>query len=456
MKTNNILIAAICIAILGQSCKKFLDKKPSNSITTPSTISDLQGILDYSPSMNLYTTPSLNELSADNYFFPADYISLFPGDQQKMYSWQYLEYNYPNDWKAAYLPVYNANICLEYLKEIQRTSENAAAWDNVYGSALFFRSYYFSQLTWSFAKAYDGSTANADLGIVLRLTSDFNVQSTRSTVQQSYDRIITDSKEALKYLPSISQHSLRPSKAAAYGLLARTYLSMREYNEALKYADSCLLIKGDLLDYKNTSEVSTSNNPFLQYNKETIFYSTMYDKYTIFSRTAGALIDTTLYSSYAANDKRKTVFFRSGTFPPYFAWKGNYTGTGSIFFSGIATDEIYLIRAECLARSGNKDGALADLNLLLQKRYDATFVPIVASDADVVLVRILLERRKELLFRGLRWIDIKRLNKEGGNIAIKRFIGPATYILMPNANYYALPLPSDIISITGMQQNIYP
>jgi starch-binding outer membrane protein, SusD/RagB family len=63
------------------------------------------------------------------------------------------------------------------------------------------------------------------------------------------------------------------------------------------------------------------------------------------------------------------------------------------------------------------------------------------------------ERRKELTMRGLRWIDIKRLNKEGAGIVLKRLIGDKTYTLQPNDPRYALPLPADIILNTGMQQN---
>jgi starch-binding outer membrane protein, SusD/RagB family len=55
--------------------------------------------------------------------------------------------------------------------------------------------------------------------------------------------------------------------------------------------------------------------------------------------------------------------------------------------------------------------------------------------------------------RGLRWIDIKRLNKEGAGIVLKRLIGDKTYTLQPNDPRYALPLPADIILNTGMQQN---
>lgn len=82
-----------------------------------------------------------------------------------------------------------------------------------------------------------------------------------------------------------------------------------------------------------------------------------------------------------------------------------------------------------------------------------TFVPEVANDKDEAIARVLLERRKELLFRGLRWMDVKRLNKDNANISFSRTIAGETFILPPNDDRWALPLPDDIIKLTGMQQN---
>ena len=81
------------------------------------------------------------------------------------------------------------------------------------------------------------------------------------------------------------------------------------------------------------------------------------------------------------------------------------------------------------------------------------FNPYTASSAQSALALILTERRKELIFRNLRWMDIKRLNKEGANIWLKRIVAGQTYTLPANDNRFALALPSDIISMTGMPQN---
>jgi tetratricopeptide (TPR) repeat protein len=287
---------------------------------------------------------------------------------------------------------------------------------------------------------------------VLRLGSDFNVKSKRSTVQETYDRVLTDAKESIEYLPDLPEHPYRPSKAASYGLLARTYLSMRLYDSALKYSSLCLKLDNTLLDYNDASVKRSANVPFQPFNPEIIFYSSM----STFNLTIAPVIsrvDTTLYESYSFGDLRKSVFFRLSS--GYQRFKGSYSASGSELFSGIAIDEMYLIRAECYARLNNTDNALADLNTLIRKRWDNTspYNDFIASSPSEALEKILIERRKELLYRGLRWMDIKRLNKDGANIILVRNIKDKMISLLPNDNRYALPLPADIIKEAGIQQN---
>ncbi len=116
---------------------------------------------------------------------------------------------------------------------------------------------------------------------------------------------------------------------------------------------------------------------------------------------------------------------------------------------------MYLIRSEAHARAGRVTEAMDDLNALMITRWNNSepFPLFTATDQADALSKILTERRKELYGRGLRWMDIKRLNKEGANITLKRMINGQTYTLAPNADYYALPLPADIIKLTGIPQN---
>lgn len=432
------------------SCKKYLDEKSNKKLVVPKTIEDLQGLFDHSYIMNNRTT-GFGETAADDYFATTNNYNSFYEFDRLSYMWELKNYNYPNDWANSYVVIWNANYALDGISNIERTSINGIKWDNVKGSALFYRGYYYLGLAWDFCKAYDLVSSKQDLGLVLRTGSNFNVPSSRSTVEESYSQIINDLKASVNYLPINPIHPLRPSKAAAYAALGRVYLSMRFYDSAYKYADLALQIKNDLLDY-NSSEVDAAGfTPFQPYNKEIIFYTCQSGAYST-TTPAFCSIDTILYNSYLINDKRKTVFFRP--FNGYSRFKGNYSADNNVLFSGIATDEIYLTRAECHARKGQIALAMNDLNTLLIKRWNTgTFIPLTASTQQDALQIILTERRKELLMRCLRWIDIKRFNKEGANILPKRVVGNVTYTLTPNHNKYALPLPSDIINLTGMPQN---
>jgi hypothetical protein len=449
------LFVCLLFIIINSSCKKFLDVKANSAQAVPTTLNDLQALLDYSSRMNQLRTPTFSESSCDDYFLLEANFNAFEEDRQRIYTWRRQAYDFQNDWSISYEPVYTANFCLEKLEKINPTSITELQWNNIKGSALFYRSYYFLGLAWMHAKAYDKQSSGNDLGIVLRLVSDFNVPSTRASVEESYNRIITDAKQAISYLPEYPRHVMRPSKTAAYALLARAYISMRMYDSAYKYAHLSLQLKSDLINFNGDADIIGSVNasiPFKQFNKETIFYTEMSGNTSTITASR-ARIDTVLYSSYDNNDLRKKAFFRSSA--PYHLFKGSYSGNTSPYFTGITTAEMFLVRAECLARKGNIVEAMNDLNTLMQKRWSSTvpYAGITATDKNDAVTKVLAERRKELYMRGLRWSDIKRLNKEGANITLTRKMNGNTYTLLPNANYYALPLPQDIINITGIPQN---
>jgi hypothetical protein len=166
----------------------------------------------------------------------------------------------------------------------------------------------------------------------------------------------------------------------------------------------------------------------------------------------GCIIDSNLLASYAPNDLRPSVYYFQQA-SNLFTLRGSYSGT--LFpFSGLATDELYLIRAECSARNGDTASALSDLNSLLTHRWvTGTFTPYPIQSAAEALDTILVERRKELAFRGIRWSDLRRLNKEGWNITLSRNINNQTYSLSPNSNLYTLPIPPDVIEFSGIQNN---
>ncbi|HCL05345.1 MAG TPA: hypothetical protein DHW64_05015 [Chitinophagaceae bacterium] len=94
------------------------------------------------------------------------------------------------------------------------------------------------------------------------------------------------------------------------------------------------------------------------------------------------------------------------------------------------------------------------MNTLLQKRWrTGTFTPVTAANAADALNKIIAERRKELVWRGLRWQDLKRFNKQGANIRLQRILGTDNYLLEPGSNKYIFPIPQEEISLSGIIQN---
>jgi starch-binding outer membrane protein, SusD/RagB family len=151
---------------------------------------------------------------------------------------------------------------------------------------------------------------------------------------------------------------------------------------------------------------------------------------------------------------RRIVFYKV-TNPTTVLFKGDYTGQ-NIHFAGVATNELYLIKAECLARAGDATAAMTALNTLLQKRWKTgTFTALTAADANDALVKILEHRRKELPFTAqLRWEDLRRLNKDTQFAkTLVKVLSGNTYTLPPNDNRWVYPIPEIEIRLSGIVQN---
>jgi len=432
------------------SCNKdaFLDKKPNTQLVVPTTLTDFQTLLD--DQIVMQETPELGELSSDNYYMLYTTWTNLSAKSQNAYIWAKDIYGGQGeipDWNLPYQQVFYANVVLDGLKKIKVDESNRQQWNTLQGSALFIRAYAFYNLSQLFAPVYNAGTAAQDTGIVLRLSSDVNLKSVRVNVQQTYDQILSDLKQADSLLPDTisTQHLNRPSRPAAKAMLARVYLSMQMYGQAESYANSCLQLYSTLIDYRT---ISFATNPIIQLsNPETLYQSVLYSSSQVllgggFKSTC--IIDSNLYASYATGDLRRAVFYRTGSLGRSYL-KASYSAKAACF-SGLAVDEVYLIRAECAARVGNKDAALSDLNLLLQHRWSDTVVfnPITATSAPAALDSVLVERRKELAFRGLRWTDLRRLNKEGANITISHGLNGQVYRLPPSSPNYIFNLPPDV------------
>jgi hypothetical protein len=448
----------LIIGLAAGGCRKsFLAQKPSTDLLVPNSLNVLQELLDNTTVMNI--SPALGEVSADNYFLLYTTWLELDTKEYNAYIWApdiYEGQGLVSDWDIPYQQVFYANTVLQGLAGIQPDSTDQAEWDMLEGWALFSRAFAFYNITQLFTKPFDSATAATDLGIPIRLSPDINVKTTRATMQASYAQILNDLNKAEVLLPAAIQvnNLNRPCKLAAQALFARIYLSVGDYVDAGKYSDSVLKAYSYLLDY-NTAGIG-GPIPFQNDMPEILFQSNFPQpgNGNILEGLIcpGCIVDTNLIASYDSSDLRQSVYYFQES-PDTFTLTGGYSGT--IFpFSGLATDELYLIRAECSARAGQTTNALNDLDSLLTHRWKkGTFTPYSITTATEALDTILVERRKELAFRGLRWSDLRRLNQEGWNIVIYRNINGQRDSLLPGSNLYTLPIPPDVIQFSQIQQN---
>jgi hypothetical protein len=451
----SILFASIVCLSLASCQKDFLDKKPDKSLLVPTTLADFQALLDNTAIMN--ASPSLNLIAGDEFYTTGDALdALGTPYEENTYLWVKDNPYAGNDildWDQPYKQVFYANVILDGIGKVPQEPANQLQWNQIKGSALFFRAFAFYNVAQEFAKPYIKSSAAADMGIPLRLTSEVNSKSTRASVEATYDQVISDLTTALPLLSQTAAIKSRPSQLAVEALLSRIYLSMGDYGNSKKWADTYLAVNNKLTDYNLLT--ATNFNPFPQAvpngNDEVVFYEALIPLNFDYSTE---LIDSTLYQSFQINDTRRALLF-SANGDGTFNFVGDYSGLAYFHFSGLATDEVYLNRAECFVRMNNLVSAQKDLNLLLANRYQTgNYTAINSTNADEILGVILQERKRELTARGLRWSDLRRLNQDSRYaVTLKRLINGQTYTLPPNDSRYVFPIPDNEISSSGIQQN---
>ena len=267
IKNKLFILILLFSSVTLWSCKKYLDAKPDKSLVIPTQVSQLQGLLDNNTMYSNY--PVTGAIADDNFYYTYSNWSSLDLNTRNIYVWN-ANADISTDYSNAYAHILNANVVLSVIDVLKDNASKQADRDNVKGSALFYRASNFYELAQLFAPQYSSSTANTGYGIPLKVSPNAEDVTTRSTVKETYDKIISDLKGAATLLPSTITYKTRPSKPAAYALLARTYLVMGEYDSSLKYAGLCLQLKNNLIDYNTISY--SSSLPFKQLNDEVIFH----------------------------------------------------------------------------------------------------------------------------------------------------------------------------------------
>lgn len=446
----------ILLIMLCCGCETFLEERPSKDLVIASTLADVQALLDAGSKLNLGNYPGLLEARTDDFYIGPGGLERLTAYDQDIYLF---EDSYQEDgesvlmaWQYTYSSIAIANTAmgeLTFVKEGTLTERNI-----IKGTALFHRALGHFSLAQVFCDVYEESSADQKLGIPLKKTSDTSEPTIRPSIRETYDFVEKDLIEAIELLPEKSAYLTRPDKAAAHALLARFYLSKSDFENSLLQAEKALEYNSDLIDFNELN--SASNFPIAAMNKETMFFAYSFG-IGFLHHSRECYIDSNLYNQYDDRDIRRKVYFRelgNGKF----SFKGTYMGFGSgSFFVGPTTSEMYLTSAECSVRKGEPERARERINTLLQYRREQGYPYMIEEENPQRLLDIILmERRKELIQRGVRWTDIRRLNLEARyrKDIVRKVEGDGkTYTLTANSSGFTYKIPREVISFSGIAQN---
>lgn len=448
-----ILVAVCSMAFAG--CDKYLDIKPKGK-TLLTTVTDYDQWLNDPVVLGVgFGSPyAYANYFGDNVDVPS--ITTPPTQvAELLYTWA-PQFSTdlsaaPVFWGECYAKINQYNTVILGIDEATDGTELQKA--SLKGEALLGRALEYFNLVNLYGKPYDSATAAGDPAVPWVTSDDVTqVIPPRSTVQEIYDHIIEDIKTAIPNLPmDNSANRARGSVSAAYSILARIYLYARNYTDARKYAELCIAnSRAVMIDYNSTLAISNvlSVQPDVIYSRPLLGNITASNE---FMRT------------FASNDLRVRKLYRS-TDGYTFTVRGSTLFVPSIITSvfqymntATSLPEIKLIIAECAARSGDLATALQQLDEVRKNRYaTASYVKFQSTDKEAVFQEVMLERAHELPFCGLRFFDMRRLDKENRMGTVNRTNAQGTVIatLPPHSIRYTLQIPVQALAYNpGMEQN---
>ena len=283
----------------------------------------------------------------------------------------------------------------------------------------------------------------------------------RATRTEMFDFILSELDKAQELIPLVKDASKEiPHLDAVYGLKARLYMWVGDYNNARKYArlaiensNALVMTERDCLDTSdgfNTMDKWMWGSQFKE-NSEAVntgiinwtSWMSPEAQYGYSAAGATAMIDAAMYERISNNDFRKLMFkapegheladkvsyihtWWAAMLPEYTAIKfrpndGNaedYKIGAAAAYPLMRLEEMYFIEAEA-AEHLNAGEGIALLKEFMTKHRDSSYTFNANADA---IEEIVFQKRVELWGEGQTFFDIKRLNMsvtrgyEGSNV----------------------------------------
>ena len=450
MKRRYLMGIVMLLAMIGfTSCDDFLDITPTGKVIAK-TGKEYRALLTYEYK-NFPEDRGLATLRSDEMTLSKaststeDYDSYFD-----IWAWNDLNQQSTTSsfgWRCYYHAIYIANYIIENQTKITEATQDEIS--QLVGEAYMMRAYCHFLLVNLYADAYTHCNPATTRGIPLSLEANVNNVLTCSSVEQVYQQVIADIKEAknlLKVATWDEGYTYRFNQISADALLARVYLYKGDWQNALAEAKVVMEKHGELEDLTDSKVLP---NYYKSVESIVALEQVMTSGYVKIGVPNKALVDT-----YRTGDKRKALYFKAQTASVYslikYGDKGN-DGYRCTFRSA----EAYLIAAEAAAQNAADNAAADDANLaeartylkqLMAKRYAQAKYTQYAAELDTMqkadlLKAIYNERTCELAFEGHRWFDLRRTTRQ----QLSKTYGENSYVLEADDSRYTLRFPIEAV-----------
>ncbi|MBP7821356.1 MAG: RagB/SusD family nutrient uptake outer membrane protein [Saprospiraceae bacterium] len=447
-KYKYFLIIGISLSVFAACRKDFLDE-PSRTTTIKDLIDNptngaeriLGAVYNKLYDWNLHSfawlgISSITSDEADKGSVPGDGGS----DKIELDAWNISPSNlsFSDMWEGHFEGVGRCCYAIKFFNEMNLPEVDK---NRFIAEAKFIRAY----LYWNLVRTFGGVPK---IDKVLESQADIETSSVRVSESEIYDFIISDLTDAISYLPSDvpAAENGRPSKYAAYALLAKVYLYQKNWSMSLSNVDAVIssgrfsLIEDYAQIWRESGEFSSES--IWEVNCIATNPPKGIQGYTEVQGMRGSgegdfgwgfnVPSTLLYNSYEPGDKRRdATFLRSGStlwdgyvtsssLPnPYYNYKAYVSKIAESYFDRgnsnknlrvIRYGEALLIKAEVENELGNIDAAKVALNLL---RHRAGLGDVVASDQNEMRDKIYHERLVEMAMEHDRIFDLRRTGRAG-------------------------------------------
>ncbi len=460
MKRNIIYYTlAFLFCIIFTSCEKYLSIIPKGE-KIPTTYADFEALLRDEYGVHHTPVRQATILLNDRFVSSANlnYYRLYDAN----YFWREeanrIELNNADEdtYYKAYASISTCNLIIENGNGLTEASEQQIK--ELIATAKVLRSFEYFILANYYAATYQVADAKSLKSIPLILSANVGAPHNQVSIQELYEFMISEINAALPDLQPKGLTILHPAQGAANALLARIYLQMGSYDLALTHANKALAINDQLFDWRGYYEQNkaTIQNPTDYTLKRTPMTYSYVENYYFQHGLDASNYET---GEYALRIDRAS-YFEAGDTKFLSRWKKRTVGPDTYFTSsmtgyhniqGLTTVEVYLIKAECLARTGQVASAIEILNKVRQTRILASeYLPLSTLDATQAIKWIHRTKGNELIFSIVPFADKRRLNKEEPyKVTMSKTENDKSFALTPESHMWIMPIPLGAILNPG-------